>query len=121
MNRHDITLTIWLVLFFCIMPFVVLNTKKPQRQDLAVVKVDGEIVKSIDIKEDSVIKIETPYGYNVITVEGGTICVSESDCNGKDCVLFGKTSVANRHIICLPHHLDVYLLNDGLNTDAVSH
>lgn len=121
MNRHDVILSIWLVVLFCLLPFFVLNSKKAVVTDTVIVKVDGETVKYIDFSMDSVTKIETPYGNNTVCVENKSVYVSESDCYGKDCVNYGKISDTNGHIICLPHHLVVYIQGENSDMDAVSY
>lgn len=121
MNKHDIMLTVWLLLMFCLLPFVVLNSKKGKNCELVVVKVDGEIIESFDLKENLITNIDTGYGTNTLCIENGEVCVTESDCYGKDCVKFGKISDVNKHIICLPHHLVVYIQGENCDTDAVSY
>ncbi len=121
MNRHDLILTVWLLLFFCLLPFVILNTKKEKSTDKAIVKVDGNIIEYLDLTKDSVTEIETSYGHNTVCIENGEVYVSDSDCYGKDCVNYGKISGLNKQIICLPHHLVVYIQGDKNGADAVSY
>ena len=82
----------------------------------AVITVDGEQIDSLDLSADQSVKIETQYGNNLITVEGGSVFVAEADCPGKDCITLGKISSPGQIVVCLPHHLIIKVV--GQDTDA---
>lgn len=65
---------------------------------------DGTLVCRVDLSIPQSFRVQSPYGYNVVTVRDGGICVSEADCSGNDCVHTGLRS-GGAPIICLPHRL----------------
>lgn len=85
----------------------------------AVITVDGQELDRVELAYDQSRIIETSYGTNTITVKGGAVCVSESDCRGEDCVRMGNISREGQMIVCLPHHLTVLIEGPGNAPDAV--
>ena len=85
----------------------------------AVITVDGQELDRVELAYDHSHIIETSYGTNTITVKGGAVCVSESDCRGEDCVRMGNISREGQMIVCLPHHLTVLIEGPGNAPDAV--
>lgn len=71
------------------------------------ITVDGEPYGSYPLAVDRVIDVDTEFGHNQITISGGRVWVSETDCTGHDCEHFGKISLAKQSIMCLPHKLIV--------------
>jgi len=71
------------------------------------VTVDGEAYGSYPLSIDRVIDVDTEFGHNQITISGGKVWISETDCSGHDCEHFGKISLAKQSIMCLPHRLIV--------------
>ena len=49
--------------------------------------------------------VETPDGWNTVTVDGHTIAVTDADCHDKICVKTGAISQKGEVIACLPHKL----------------
>ena len=82
----------------------------------AVISVDGEQVDRLDLSADQSVRIDTQYGSNLITVENGSVSVTEADCPGKDCIRLGSISRTGQIIVCLPHHLVVKIV--GQDADA---
>ena len=81
-----------------------------------IITVDGVQTDSLDLSADQSVRIDTQYGSNLITVENGTVFVSEADCPGKDCISLGKISSPGQIIVCLPHHLMIKVV--GQDADA---
>ena len=71
------------------------------------ITVDGERFGSYPLSVDRVIDVDTEFGHNQVTISGGKVWVSESDCTGHDCEHFGKISLAKQSVMCLPHKLIV--------------
>ena len=65
----------------------------------------------IDLSEDQEFLLECENGYNVITVRGGKIAVTEADCPDQYCVRQGFCN-SGVEIVCLPHELVIRFLND---------
>ena len=74
--------------------------------------IDGEIYAAYPLSEDRTVTVSTEYGTNVIVIEGGAVCVTESDCSNQVCVYTGAISSAGRMIVCLPHLLSVEIVSD---------
>lgn len=72
----------------------------------------GEKIKEVDLAQDQSFSIHGRYT-NEITVEGGRISVSHSDCPGKDCVYSGWKSRAGEGIVCLPNEVEIRILGDA--------
>ena len=66
--------------------------------------VDGETVAKLSLAEDCDYPVQTPYGYNLLTVRDGRAAIAEADCPGGDC-LSGTVSRAGECLVCLPHRL----------------
>ena len=85
----------------------------------AVITVDGEEVGRVKLSDDQDTVIETTYGSNTVSVQGGSVSVTQSDCRGGDCVRTGKISRGGQMIVCLPHHLTVLIEGPDSGPDAV--
>ena len=51
--------------------------------------------------------------YNVVSVSGGTVTVTEASCKNQVCVKHGAISAAGESIVCLPNRLVVRIEADG--------
>lgn len=111
----------WILLFaavfiICIGAFLLLSNGSIGT--VAVIRVDGEVYKKIDLDTVTVaydIEIKTEYGYNKIHVDKGSICVSESDCRDQICVKQGEISDDGVPIICMPHRVTVEIEGDKID------
>ena len=87
---------------------------------------DGVCIRSIDLARVTKafeFTVSGKWGWNVIRVEPGRICVREADCPDRVCVNDGWLSDSARPVVCLPHKLVIRLearakASDG--PDAVS-
>ena len=84
----------------------------------AVVTVDGQETDRIKLADDQTVTVETVYGVNIITVNDGSVRVTDADCSGQDCVRMGGISRPGQMIVCLPHHLTITIEGGGA-PDAV--
>lgn len=86
----------------------------PKRSDDAAVEIyqNGELVKTMPLSEDGVFTLHGSFT-NEITVSGGKVCFSASDCPGQDCVLCGSISAAGRSLVCLPNAVEVRITAGG--------
>lgn len=76
------------------------------------VSVQGQIVARLPLFEDCVKRIDTPGGYNIITVRDGSVSVTEADCGNQICVQTGKIYKNGQIITCLPHGLIIKVVSD---------
>ncbi|WP_143319158.1 NusG domain II-containing protein [Clostridium sp. HBUAS56010] len=79
----------------------------------AVISVDGEVVKTLNLNKDADMTI-TGYsgGTNRIIVKNGEIQVSEASCPDKVCVHQGWVKHTGENIVCLPNHMIVQIVGD---------
>lgn len=78
---------------------------------------DGKLIRTVSLSEDTEFTITCESGYNVVTVADGKICVSSADCPDKVCVRQGKINGAVP-IVCLPHKLEIHVINGNDTVDA---
>ena len=81
----------------------------------------GVLIKEITLSEtgDCEFSVSCPDGYNIVRIENGRICVSESDCPDKTCVKTGFTDSPFKPVICMPHCLEI-VITDGSKSDGVT-
>jgi len=94
-------------------------------RSIARIAVDGETWREIDLSavaDETSFDIETPGGWNTVTVRRGAICVSAADCPDQICVRQGWLEGGLVPIVCLPHRLVISLVSGGEEEafDAVS-
>lgn len=73
--------------------------------DELVITANGERFGSYALMEDREISIERGGHINKITIRGGVVSMSFSDCHGQDCVKMAPISKTGESIICLPHKI----------------
>lgn len=66
-----------------------------------------EGVSAADIPDDSKPASEQFTHYNVVTISGGKVSVSEASCKNQVCVHHGEISQGGESIVCLPNRLVV--------------
>lgn len=84
----------------------------------AQVYLEGELVKTLSLDEDTCFEISGAYT-NEITVKNGQIAITASDCPGEDCVHSGAIKATGRSIVCLPNELEVRVISGASDVDFV--
>lgn len=86
------------------------------------VRIDGELVGTYSLYEDSTKKLEYEDGsYNIMVIKNGSVSVSEADCPDKHCVNKGSICRENETIICLPHKLVIKITgSDNKGPDVIA-
>lgn len=79
---------------------------------------NGELLNTLPLSENTELTVECENGYNVITIRSGKVSVSDADCPDKVCVNMGEIS-GSTPIVCLPHRLEIRVVNGKSDTDAV--
>jgi len=67
---------------------------------------DGQKVRELPLGTDAQIDVSGEY-LNVVTIAGGRVAITESDCPGTDCVHSGWISASGRSVVCLPNRVEV--------------
>ena len=78
------------------------------------VRVDGVETERHPLSENGTYKIESGDGdYNILTIEDGSVSVTESNCRNQICVNTGKKTQAGEIIVCLPHKVVIVLESEN--------
>ena len=107
MTHNDLILVAVLIVF-SLTPLVVTS----QAKKIAVVKVDGSVVREINLSADETFTVAANGGFNVVEVRGGKISVVAADCPEKICVRRGSISHGGEVIACVPHKLLIEIAGD---------
>ena len=78
---------------------------------------NGQLVKTLSLTEDGTYTVEGKYT-NVITVQGGKVAITESDCPGGDCRACGWFGTSGS-IVCLPNGVEVRVISKAADVDVV--
>ena len=74
------------------------------------VTVDGEEYGRYPLDTDADFTVETPWGYNDVTIHDGQADVREADCPNQICVNTVPARDIGDMIVCLPHRLVVEIV-----------
>lgn len=72
----------------------------------AMVYLDGKLLAELPLDHDCEYTVTGGYT-NTVTIKGGKVSVTYSDCPGGDCTHSGWLSGAGRSIVCLPNRMEV--------------
>ena len=100
----------WSLLFLalallCGISALVLAQYAPEANSIEICS-DGKPVRTVPLSVDGEYRIESEYGWNVVTVRGGKASVTAASCQTQDCVRHGAAS-SGAPIVCLPNRLTV--------------
>ncbi|MDD4002588.1 MAG: NusG domain II-containing protein [Clostridia bacterium] len=115
-KKSDIIVIILLIL---ILLAVFLALSSHRQGEYAYIYSQNKLIKVMPLDTDD----EFIFNYdssnkNIITVSGGKISVTYSDCKDKICVSHAPVSTAGSSIICLPHSLFIIIRGEA-EIDAV--
>lgn len=108
MTRNDWLLIVVLIIF-SLTPLV--NYSDAEKK-FAVVKVDGVIVRKLDLTADETLTIENRGGKNIVEIRGGAVEVVAADCPDKICVRRGAIKHVGETIACVPHKILIEVVGD---------
>lgn len=77
------------------------------------ITVDGESMGFLPLDTDDSIRIETEWGWNVVSIQDGAVMVTEADCRDQICVEHKKIRKTGETIVCLPHKLVVEITGEA--------
>lgn len=110
-----IGILILLAVSVCALVFQLYISNTSDGDVIAEIYLDGELVRRIPLSEETL-----PYTFetegkdgiiNVISVDGGRICVSHATCPDGLCVKQGWRSGGSTPIVCLPNKLVINFIN----------
>ena len=73
---------------------------------------EGRLVRELPISGDAEVRVEGEYT-NTVTIAGGRVSISDSDCPGRDCVHSDWIDSAGRSLVCLPNRVEVRVTSEG--------
>ena len=79
--------------------------------------VDSEVYKTISLKENTTINIETQYGKTTVVIDEGKVFIKETDCPNKLCQK-GVISKAGQSIVCLPNRVSILIEGKTKESEA---
>ncbi|MCM1166853.1 MAG: NusG domain II-containing protein [Lachnospiraceae bacterium] len=87
----------------------------------AEIYLNGELLKTVPLSEECEFVVDCGEGHNTVKVHNGAVSVTEADCPDKVCVRTGAVSGGTVPIVCLPHRLEIRVVNgaDGIDAAAV--
>ena len=110
---------IWVVIFAAIFAGCLALWLLPRGGgETVLVYQDGKLLRTLDLRQDTVFTVEGPAGENTVTVAGGEVFVSQADCPDQVCVAHGFLVSGKEPIICLPNRLVIRFLEDARTDGA---
>lgn len=79
---------------------------------------NGTLIETLDLTKDQEITVTDKY-HNTVTVSGGKVAITASDCPGGDCVHSGAVQAPGRSIVCLPNAVEVRVVGQSADVDFV--
>ena len=96
--------------------FAVIMLHHSKKNEVEIIR-DNNVIYRFDLNTatDQTIYIASDDGgYNIVSINNGTICISEADCPDRTCVKMGKLSSEFLPLVCLPHKLIVRFAEDNI-------
>ena len=89
--------------------FLIINFAVKKDGSYAVIKVDGKVIKTLDLNSGETTIEVNGYqgGVNKVVINDGKVSMTEADCPDELCVKTGKISRVGETIVCLPHRVVV--------------
>jgi hypothetical protein len=116
--RKGDVLAILLVVALAVFVAVCFIPKNSAEPVIAEVYQDGNLVQTLPLDQDTPLVIRGTYS-NTVTVENGSVFISQSDCPGEDCVHSGAIRSSGRSLVCLPNALEVRVVTQTSDVDFV--
>ena len=111
---------IWVVIFAAIFAGCLALWLLPRGGgETVLVYQDGQLLRTLDLRQDTVFTVEGPAGENTVTVTGGEVFVSQADCPDQVCVEMGLLTRAGETAVCLPQRVSVRIAG-GAGADSVT-
>lgn len=117
-KKADIILFICLILIGGALSYLAFSGSSTG--DLVVVKVNGEIYGKYSLTKDRIITVNRDGHMNKITIKGGKVQVSKSNCKNQVCVKQGSISSTHQSIVCIPNRVVVSIEGKDGEYDVIS-
>lgn len=118
-NKTGLIVIIALIAAACILAVVFWFMNKGPASSV-VIKVDGNVVKTVSINQNQTINVEGYNGgYNIVNIENGVVDVREADCDNQICVNSSTITKPGQTITCIPHRVIVEIVGGSDGVDSV--
>lgn len=106
--KRDIILVLSMVIIAAA-AFLIINFAVKKDGSYAVIKVDGNVIKTLDLNSGETTIEVNGYqgGVNKVVINDGKVSMTEADCPDELCVKTDKISRVGETIVCLPHRVVV--------------
>ena len=106
--KRDIILVLSMVIIAAA-AFLIINFAVKKDGSYEVIKVDGKVIKTLDLNSGETTIEVNGYqgGVNKVVINDGKVSMTEADCPDELCVKTGKISRVGETIVCLPHRVVV--------------
>ncbi len=108
MTRND-CLLIALLLLVALSPLMI---DSGSEKIFALIKVDGVLVRKLDLSAEARLELEAGGGKNIVETKNGAVSVAEADCPDKICVRRGAIRHVGEAIACVPHKVLIEIAED---------
>lgn len=98
---------VWLVM--------TLNDKSGAQAEISV---DGAVIHTASLDENTVITVGDDTHYNIVAVKDGNVCVTEASCPDHTCIKQGQKSKDGEMIVCLPNKMIITITGGETGADA---
>ena len=95
---------------------VMMNVSR--KNPIAEIYQNGVLIKKAPLSVDAEFTVECEDGVNVVKIENGAVRVSYADCPDKACVNRGAVNGGAVPIVCLPHKLEIRIVDGENSLDA---
>ena len=116
-QKGDIAAIVFTLLFAAVV-FAAFLPGKESGSTAAEIYRDGDLIRTVSLDTEQEFTISADYT-NTVSVRGGQIAITHSDCPGADCVHSGWISSSGRSIVCLPNLLEIRIVSDSGGVDFV--
>lgn len=89
-----------------------------RKNPTAEVYLNGVLIRKEPLSRDIEFTINCESGFNIVKIENGTVRVSQADCPDKVCVETGAVSGGSVPIVCLPHRVEIRIVDGEDDFDA---
>ena len=104
------------VLFLAVAALVLFLPNQNLVASQAEIYLDGQLLRTVPLNRDQEFTLEGEF-HATVTVSGGKIAVTASDCPGADCVHSGWINSPGRSIVCLPGRLEIRVTGQSSDVD----
>ena len=108
MTRNDLIL-VGVLMIVALLPLAV---DSGAEKNFAVVKIDGAIVRKLDLTAEETFTLAAGGGKNIVAIKNGTVSVLDADCPDKICVRRGAIAHVGETIACVPHGVLIEIAED---------